>query len=218
MGSTAADAGKHKVKVTITSDDDAHKTAKVSLAVECTGDVETDPKAPADVDAKNGEASWDVTVPVADKTVCTYTASALEKTATGTFTVGEAAAPSTPALTVTLHKNGASDAIGDAFGASDKAAKGDKIHVKVMKAGSVTADALNLKWGCKASDGTDAIASADVSGATFAASDDGAYFSHLHEIADSENKLAANTDYTCTAEVSATGATPGSKDLTVTGA
>ena len=100
MGAEDA-SGDHDVKVTITSDDDAHKTAEVELSVACTGtDVEVEIET-AKKDAAAGMAEWKgQSVELDAATVCTYTAKALEKEATGTFTVkAAAAAADTAAIT-----------------------------------------------------------------------------------------------------------------------
>ena len=108
MGAEDA-SGAHDVKVTITSDDDAHKTAEVELSVACTGtDVEVE-IATAKKDAAAGVADWEGQS-VGDTlaaTVCTYTAKALEKEATGTFTVNAAEEPAadTPAIALTVVEN-----------------------------------------------------------------------------------------------------------------
>ena len=94
-------SGDHDVKVTITSDDDAHKTAEVELSVACTGvGVEAPGIGIAKKDAAAGMAEWKgQSVKLDAATVCTYTAKALEKEATGTFTVkAEEAAANTPAI------------------------------------------------------------------------------------------------------------------------
>ena len=98
-----ADAnGDHDVKVTITSDDDAHKTAEVELSVACTEDIDAPPAIEtAKKDAAAGMAEWEgQSVGLDAATVCTYTAKALEKEATGTFTVkaDEEPAVDTPAI------------------------------------------------------------------------------------------------------------------------
>ena len=99
MGAEDA-SGDHDVKVTITSDDDAHKTAEVELSVACTEDVEVE-IATAKKDAAAGMAEWkgQSVGETLEATVCTYTAKALEKEATGTFTVNAAEeAANTPAI------------------------------------------------------------------------------------------------------------------------
>ena len=86
-------SGDHDVKVTITSDDDAHKTAEVELSVACTESVKAPAIGIAKKDAAAGMAEWEGQSVGLDKaTVCTYTAKALEKEATGTFTVKAAGA------------------------------------------------------------------------------------------------------------------------------
>ena len=87
-------SGDHDVKVTITSDDEAHKTAEVELSVACTESVTAPAIDPDKKDAENLVAEWTgLSVDITKATVCTYTAKALEKEAEGTFTVNAAAEP-----------------------------------------------------------------------------------------------------------------------------
>ena len=107
MGAEDA-SGDHDVKVTITSDDDAHKTAEVELSVACTEGVDAPAIATAKKDAEAGMADWEgQSVKVDAPTVCTYTAKALEKEATGKFTVNAAEEPAadTPAIALTVVEN-----------------------------------------------------------------------------------------------------------------
>ena len=156
-------SGDHDVKVTITSDDDAHKTAEVELSVACTESVKAPAIGIAKKDAAAGMAEWEgQSVKLDAATVCTYTAKALEKEATGTFTVkAEEAAANTPAITLAaLTENSTAGSIDVSFTHENLAAAAFMVHV-ACDAITAPADVTAVKnadvSGAPCSDGKPAV-------------------------------------------------------------
>ncbi len=79
------DRGEHTVTVTVDASD---KRAEVELSVVCTNEVTTPEIARATRSATGGEVEWEgLRIDTGKETICTYTAKALGKEATGEFTV-----------------------------------------------------------------------------------------------------------------------------------
>ena len=216
--------------VTITSDDDADKTAEITLAIACDSDI-TAPDAPAAAAATDGSHAFaSVDIPTGKAGKCTFTATATlggeEKSGEAEFTVGGNGDDSGSAIAVTSVKF-YSDA---ALGTELTNAANDAL-VEASVAGTYVAietdkdvdDATNisLTWACVESDGTTTIdVSAVTAGAVTMVGTDKKKFSGA--IGDVLNDALSGTNAgpakcTLTAKVGTDG-TAGTGDLHITGA
>ncbi len=202
---TMGDGGESAaITVSIASDADADKTAEVTLTVAC-GDEEAVEKK---MKAKAGKADFG-DIDLGDH------GTAVECTANASATLGgekieakevefEIKAASdgddgTPTLTLAIHDDNGSDAIGGERAADAGAVtEGTVVWAKVMVTGSIEGDDLSVSWSCVDNSNIDAGVGGVVNMGT---GTNGEYTASI-TLDDSSNELADSSTYTCTVAAS----------------